>query len=99
MSEQKSKIQSIIKILPSMLIRAFVVLMLIVSFIIAANKVIEYNKIKAETELLAAQRNALAAEVEEINYYLNAEVDDKYKEAMAREMDFYYPDEIIYIVE
>lgn len=99
MSEQKSKIQSIIKILPSMLIRAFVVLMLIVSFIIAANKVIEYNKIKAETELLAAQRNALAAEVEEINYYLNAEVDDKYKEAMAREMGFYYPDEIIYIVE
>lgn len=99
MSEQKSKIQSIIKILPSMLIRAFVVLMLIVSFIIAANKVIEYNKIKAETELLAAQRNALAAEVEEINYYLNAEVDDKYKEAMARELDFYYPDEIIYIVE
>lgn len=99
MSEQKSKIQSIIKILPSMLIRAFVVLMLIVSFIIAANKVIEYNKIKAETELLAAQRNALAAEVEEINYYLNAEVDDKYKEAMARETGFYYPDEIIYIVE
>lgn len=99
MPEQKNKIQSIIKILPSMLVKAFVVLMLIVSFIIAANKVVEYNKIKAETKLLSEQRNALAAEIEELNYYLDAEVDDKYKEAMAREMGYYYPDEIIYIVE
>ena len=88
-----------LKKLPSYLIKIFIVLIVLVALIITANKVMEYNKIKEESATLEQQRNALAKDVEALQHYIDSEVDDEYKERMARKMGYCYPDEIIYFVE
>lgn len=85
--------------LPSYLIKIFISLIVLVALIITANKVMEYNKIKEDILSLEKQRNALIQSVEELQYYIDSEVDDEYKERMARKMGYCYPDEIIYFVE
>ena len=97
---QKKKINlGKLKRLPSLLIKIFIVLMIVVSFIISANKLMEYNKTKEQTALLLDKRDSLSQSIDELQYYLDAEVDDEYKESMARKQGYYYPDEIIYFVE
>ena len=88
-----------LKDLPTLLIKIFIALIVVVALIISANKLMEYNKIKEQTASLEAQRNALSQNVEELQYYIDSEVNDEYKEKMARKMGYYYPDEIIYFVE
>lgn len=88
-----------LKDLPTLLIKIFIALIVVVALIISANKLMEYNKIKEQTASLEAQRNALSQNVEELQYYIDSEVNDEYKEKMARKMGYFYPDEIIYFVE
>ena len=88
-----------LKKLPSYLIKIFIALIVLVSLIITANKVMEYNKIKEESASLEKQRNALAQGVDELQYYIDSEITDEYKEIMARKQGYCYPDEIIYFVE
>ena len=88
-----------LKDLPTLLIKIFIALIVVVALIISANKLMEYNKIKEQTASLEAQRNALSQSVEELQYYIDSEVNDEYKEKMARKMGYFYPDEIIYFVE
>lgn len=88
-----------LKKLPTHLIKIFIALIVLVALIITANKVMEYNKIKEESAALERQRNALLQSVDEIQHYIDSEVDDEYKERMARKKGYCYPDEIIYFVE
>ena len=99
MSEEKKLQLGKLKRLPSLLIKIFIVLMLVLSFVICANKIMEFGKIKEQNALLAAERDALLDERDNLQYYLGAELNDQYREAMARKEGYYYPDEIIYFVE
>lgn len=88
-----------IKKLPSILLGLFLVIIVIVALIISANKMMEYVAIKEENEVLEDIYVNKLIEIGELKYYINTEVDDEYKERMARLMGYCFPDETIYYVE
>ena len=88
-----------IKRLPSYLLFAFVAILVVVSLIIAANNLMEYIAIKQENQKLQIERDNKIIEIDELKYYINTEIDDEYKERMARLLGYCFPDEIIYYVE
>ena len=59
----------------------------------------EYIAIKKQTEVLQDIYINKQVEIDELKYYINTEVDDEYKERMARIMGYCFPDETIYYVE
>ncbi|MBO5715700.1 MAG: septum formation initiator family protein [Clostridia bacterium] len=88
-----------IKKLPSYLLSAFVIILVIVSLIITANNLMEYISIKQENQKLEIVRDNKLLEIDELKYYINTEIDDEYKERMARLLGYCFPDETIYYVE
>lgn len=85
--------------LPSYLLWAFVVILVVISLIIAANNLMEYIAIKQENQKLEIVRDNKLLEIDELKYYVNTEIDDEYKERMARLLGYCFPDEFIYYVE
>ncbi len=88
-----------IKKLPSLLLGIFIVMIVAVALIISANKLMEYIAIKQETESLKSIYENKIREIDELKYYINTELDDEYKERMARLLGYCFPDETIYYVE
>ena len=88
-----------IKKLPSLLLTVFIVLLVVVALIISANKMLEYINIKEETEDLKIIYDNKLREIDELKYYINTEIDDEYRERMARLMGYCFPDETIYYVK
>ena len=88
-----------VKKMPSYLLGAFVLILVIVALIAAANNIMEYISIKEENEKLIVIRENKLLEIDELKYYVNTEIDDEYKERMARLLGYCYPDEIIYYIE
>lgn len=99
MSDEKKPVAIKLRRLPSILIKVFIALTVLVSFVICANNVMEYGRIKEETAKLSQERDALAEQRSALSHYLEADMDEKYMEHMAREAGYCYPDEIIYFVE
>ena len=97
MSEQKNKVK--LNKLPSILTVIFVLLVVIISVIISANRLIEYVAIKNENEVLTNTQENLLRQIDELKYYLDAEVNAEYKERMARLLGYCYPDETIFYIE
>lgn len=88
-----------IKKLPYILLSVFALIIVCVSSVIFANKMMEYVAIKQENEVLENTYKNKLIEIDELKYYLNTEVDDEYKERMARLMGYCFPDETIYYIE
>ena len=88
-----------IKRLPSVLLGLFIVIIVVVALIISANKLMEYIAVKQETESLKSIYDNKLREIDELKYYINTELDDEYKERMARLLGYCFPDETIYYVE
>ena len=65
-----------IKKLPSLLLGIFAMIIIVVSIIISANKLMEYIAIKKQTEVLQNVYNNRLVEIDELKYYLKTEVDD-----------------------
>ena len=59
----------------------------------------EYVAVKQENQVLEKIYKNKLVEIDELKYYINTEVDDEYKERMARIMGYCFPDETIYYVE
>lgn len=59
----------------------------------------EYVAIKQQNEDLKEVYVNKQIEIDELKYYINTEVDDEYKERMARLMGYCFPDETVYYVE
>ena len=97
MSEQKNKVK--LNKLPSILTVIFVLLVVIISVIISANRLIEYVAIKNENVVLINTQENLLRQIDELKYYLDAEVNAEYKERMARLLGYCYPDETIFYIE
>lgn len=85
--------------LPSILLALFALIIVIVATIISANKIMEYIAVKQKNEILEDIYVNKLIEIDELKYYINTEVDDEYKERMARLMGYCFPDETIYYVE
>ena len=88
-----------IKKLPAFLLSIFIIMIVIVSLIISANKLMEYLAIRQENQLLQSIKINKNIEIDELKYYINTEIDDEYKERMARLIGYCYPDETIYYIE
>lgn len=99
MSILKSLNSKKIKKLPSVLLVVFIAIIVVVALIISANKLMEYIAIKQETEALKSIYDNKLREIDELEYYINTELDDEYKERMARLLGYCFPDETIYYVE
>ena len=97
MSEQKGNRK--LNRLPSILAVIFVLLVVIISLIISANRLIEYVAIKSENETFIHTQENLMRQIDELKYYLDAKVDDEYKERMARLLGYCFPDESIFYIE
>ena len=74
-------------------------MIMIIALIISANKLLEYLALRQENELLESIRVNKNIEIDELKYYINTEIDDEYKERMARLIGYCYPDETIYYIE
>ncbi len=85
--------------LPSVLLGVFSLIIIVISVIISANKLMEYVAIKQQNEDLKEVYVNKQIEIDELKYYINTEVDDEYKERMARLMGYCFPDETVYYVE
>ena len=96
--DQKSSRKKIKK-LPIILLAIFTLIIVILSIIISANKLMEYIAIKQRNEILEGIYVNKLIEIDELKYYINTEIDDEYKEKMARLLGYYFPDETIYYIE
>ncbi len=99
MSILKSLNSKKIKKLPTVLLVVFIAIIVVVALVISANKLMEYIAIKQETEALKSIYDNKLREIDELEYYINTELDDEYKERMARLLGYCFPDETIYYVE
>ena len=74
-----------------------IIAMLVLSVILTAVNIMQYNQKLREAEKLEAQRDKLAKQVEPMRYRLDSPLDDEYVAKIAREkLGLCYPDEIIF---
>ena len=74
-----------------------IIAMLVLSVILTAVNIMQYNQKLREAEKLEEQRDKLAKQVEQMRYRLDSPLDDEYVAKIAREkLGLCYPDEIIF---
>ncbi|MGM9632530.1 MAG: septum formation initiator family protein [Eubacteriales bacterium] len=99
MQERKIINPQKIKKLPSLLLKIFVLLIVVSALIVSANNIMEYLNIREQNEVLKSKYQNKSLKIDELKYYINTEIDDEYRERMARIMGYCFPDETIYYVE
>ena len=92
----KIKKTAIVKKLPSYLLHIFTMLLIVISFIIVGNNLVEYKSINQKEKSLQNIYFNKQNQIDKMNIYLESEVDKEYKEEMARLLGYCYPEEIIY---
>ncbi len=86
--------------LASMLIQGFLILLFVFSLIFFLWSLMKYNKIMEDKKEDEAYVEQLTDEIEELQYLLDAPLDDAYKIRIAREkLGMCFPDEIIFYTE
>ena len=79
------------------IIRLVIALMLLLSMIVSAINLMQYNQKMSEAEKLKAEKEILEEKIEEMRYRLDSPLDDDYIARIAREkLGLCYPDEIIF---
>jgi len=74
-----------------------IAVLLVLSAILTAINIMQYNQRLHEAEKLEAERDKLARQVEQMRYRLDSPMDDEYIAKIAREkLGLCYPDEIIF---
>ena len=86
-----SKIRSII-------ITAAVVLLMVVAIINFISRIAQYNELQMEKALLQKEINDAKNNIEELEYWLEAPMDDDYIMKFAREkLELYRADEVVFV--
>ena len=84
----------------SMMIRGFLVLLFVFSVVFFVWSLMRYNKIMEDKREDEAYVEQLRDEIEELEYLVEAPLDDAYKIRVAREkLGMCFPDEIIFHTE
>ncbi len=79
------------------IVRWVIVGMLLLSAIVSAINLMQYNQKMSEAEKLEAEKAILEEKIEEMRYRLDSPLDDDYIARIAREkLGLCYPDEIIF---
>lgn len=81
----------------SLSVRVFLGLLLILSLVFFATKLMQYNKLAREIEELEKKIDAAEEQVADLQHDLDAPMDDSYVERYAKDnLDMNYPDETVY---
>ena len=81
----------------SALLKCFVALILISSIFVFATRLMKYNELKREKEVLKEQIEKEEQEIDKLNRDIAAPMDDEYIIRVAREkLNLYFPDETIF---
>ena len=84
----------------SILIQGFLALLFVFAVVFFLWSLMKYNKIMEDNKEDAAYIEQLTDEIEELQYLLDAPLDDAYKIRIAREkLGMCFPDEIIFYTE
>lgn len=84
----------------SLVIRIFLVLLLLFAIAFFLWSVMKYNDIMEEKKEKQAYIDSLNEEIDKLEYFVDAPLDDAYKIRMAREkLGMCFPDEIIFHTE
>jgi len=84
----------------SMLVQGFLILLFVFALVFFLWSLMKYNKIMEDKKEDAAYVEQLRDEIEELEYLLDAPLDDAYKIRIAREkLGMCFPDEIIFYTE
>ena len=81
----------------SLSMRIFLVLIVIFAIIFFATKLMENNKLKRERDALQAQIDEAKQKVSDLQYGIDAPVDESYIEDWGKDNGFEYPDATVYI--
>lgn len=85
--------------LPLILSRVLIVIILLATLILVSNNILEYRAIKNQISELENNYQNKLNRVEEIEFYLETDIDRNYKEIMARLLGYCYPDEVVYYID
>ena len=99
MMQNKTEKQSKISFgkIRSIFVAAAVSLLLIVALVNFVSVLVEYNEIQARKEQLLAEIDDTKDNIEELEYWLEAPMDDDYIMKFAREkLDLYRADEVVF---
>ena len=84
----------------SIIIRVFLVLLLLFSIVFFLWSVMKYNDIMDEKKEKQEYIDSLSEQIDRLEYYVDAPIDDAYKIRMAREkLGMCFPDDIIFQTE
>lgn len=81
----------------SLSVRLFLMLIVVFAIIFFATKMMENNKLKRERDALEAQIEAAKQRVSDLQYGVDAPVDESYVEDWGKDNGFEYPDATVYI--
>ena len=81
----------------SLSVRLFLMLIVAFAIIFFATKMMENNKLKRERDALQAQIEAAKQKVSDLQYSVDAPVDESYVEDWGKDNGFEYPDATVYI--
>ncbi len=97
-NERKThEVQASAKKIRSIIVVCALCVLMLASVITFVSKLIEYNEIEAEKKLLEARIAEKQARIEELQYWLEAPMDEDYIMKFAREkLDYYRSDEIVF---
>ena len=81
----------------SLSVRIFLTLIVVFAIIFFATKMMENNKLKRERDALQAQIDAAKQKVSDLQYGVDAPIDESYVEDWGKDNGFEYPDATVYI--
>ncbi len=85
------------KSLPTMLIQGFLIFLFIFAVVFFLKSVMDYNEMMEEAERQEHKIEKLTNEIEQLEYLIDAPLDNDYKMRVAREkLGMCFPDEIIF---
>lgn len=94
--KEKQRKVSFVKI-RTMIVTVAVSLLMIVALVNFISRIVEYNEMQARKEQLLEEINDTRDNIEELEYWLEAPMDDEYIMKFAREkLELYRADEIIF---
>ena len=80
-----------------MVVTVAICLMLVISIITFVSKLVEYNELKEKQSKLQNEVEAYRNSIEELEYWIDAPMDDDYIMKFAREkLDLFRPDEVVF---
>ena len=82
----------------TIIVTAAIVLLMVVALINFISRIAQYNELQKEKNLLQKEINDTKTNIEELEYWLEAPMDDDYIMKFAREkLELYRADEIVFV--